>query len=276
MAIDALPEAANEEIRKWAVIFDFDTDSCYPSAAISPTGEINPGLDPGGIDWSLVSECRAPSQLQNSNTYHRAASIRNGGTLFVVRMYALYFMKDRDSPVGNIFGHTHDWEFALVWLTNGQLTHAAVSAHTGVDMKRVGELSFDPGAPNSVKVVYHKNSATTHCMRFAGDNEQAENESGRWITPTIVDWHSMIGNRVSNQDLRTLLNTHSFGEADCSVNDTNFPFRISQEVPNGYPSADEWKVAATRIPVPVDVVSRVAKHEVPIRTASTVVKPSPK
>jgi hypothetical protein len=234
-----------------------------------------------------VSACRAASQLQNSNTYHRAASIRKNGALFVVRMYALYFMKDRDSAVGNIFGHRHDWEFALVWLTNGVLTHAAASAHTGVDLKSVNELHFDAAAPNSVKVVYHKNSVTTHCMRFAGDNEQAENEAGKWITPTIVDWHSMSGSGVSNETLRTLLNTHSFGEADCSVNDTNFPFRICQQVPDGYPSADEWKVAANSIPpevashvvpktVPIGVANEVAPKGIPKNITSKWVGPKPK
>jgi hypothetical protein len=116
--------------------------------------------------------------------------------------------------------------------------------------------------------VYHKNGPTTHCMRFAGDGETPENESGRWITPTIVDWHSMTGNGVSNETLRTLLNTHSFGEADCSVNDKNFPFRICQEVPDGYPSADEWKIAANSIPI--DVASQYVPKHVPIEAASTV------
>jgi hypothetical protein len=271
MAVDALPESSTEESRKWAVVFDFDTDSCYPSAAISPTGEINEGLSVTGWDPSFVDGCRAVSQLSNSNTYHRAASIRKDGALFVVRMYALYFLKDKDVPTWQpqgLLGHRHDWEYALVWLTNGVLTHATVSTHQGSETKAISDLHFDAGAPNSVRVVYHKNSVTTHCMRFAGENEQAENEAGRWITPTIVDWHSMTGNGVSNENLRSLLNTHSFGEADCSVNDTNFPFRISQEVPDGYPSADEWKAAANR--VPIEVVSEPAHKTVPIGAVSEV------
>jgi hypothetical protein len=105
-------------------------------------------------------------------------------------------------------------------------------------------------------------------MRFAGDNEQAENETGKWITPTIVDWHSMSGSSASNEKLRTLLNTSNFGEADCSVNDKNFPFRISQEVPASYPSAEEWKAAANS--VPLDVASHVVPKSVPLRVASEV------
>ena len=81
-------------------------------------------------------------------------------------------------------------------------------------------------------------------MRFAKDNEQAENHLGRWLTPTIVDWHTMESITLSNQDLRKLLNEHDFGHANCSFNDDNFPGKVSHSPPEGYPSRNEWKVAA--------------------------------
>ena len=187
--LEKLPEAAGEEAKKWAVVFDFDTDSCYPSPAISASGQLNPGLSVTGIDTSFVSGCRDARQLENSNTYHRAASIRKDGKLYVVHMYALYFMKDKDLPLNQAEGaggHRHDWEFALVWMENGVLTHASYSAHGGVTTHAAATLHLDSGARDHVKIVYHKNSISTHAMRFADANEQAENDQPQWVTPTIV------------------------------------------------------------------------------------------
>ena len=78
-ATDALPEALDSQIRRLAVVFDFDTDSCYPSPAISQSGQVNGGMGVTQIDTSFVSGCRDTSQLNNSNTYHRLASITKNG-----------------------------------------------------------------------------------------------------------------------------------------------------------------------------------------------------
>jgi Necrosis inducing protein (NPP1) len=251
-AAGALPEAASEAVRKWAVVFDFDTDSCYPSPAVTSGGQVSQGLGVTGMDTSFVAGCRNSSQLSNSNTYHRAASISKNGKLYVVRMYALYFLKDKDLPLGQIEGlggHRHDWEFALVWATNGVMTHASFSSHGHVTTKKASELNFDAAYPGSVKIVYHKDGGSTHAMRFAAANEAAENDLHRWVTPAIVDWRSMQAAGVSNKVLRALLNSHDFGHANCSVNDSNFPIEISKSPPGGYPGGEEWKVAAKRIPI---------------------------
>src|SRR5688572_27325385 len=58
--LDKLPEAATAEAKALAVVFDFDTDSCYPSPAVSIKGEMNGGLKPTG---SLTGECRGEAQL---------------------------------------------------------------------------------------------------------------------------------------------------------------------------------------------------------------------
>jgi hypothetical protein len=131
------------------------------------------------------------------------------------------------------------------------LTHASYSAHGGVTTTPASGLSFDPDAPDHVKVVYHKNSVSTHAMRFADANEQAENDQRRWLTPTIVDWRSMRSATVSNATLRDLLNAHPFGEANCSVNDNVFPLEIGKSPPAGYPTAEEWKRAAHGIPIEI-------------------------
>jgi hypothetical protein len=244
-ALDKIPELSDPQTRRLGVVFDFDTDSCYPSPAISPSGEVNGGMSVTQIDTSYVKGCREPSQLENSNTYHRRAVIIKNGVTYEVRMYALYFMKDKDLPLNQAeggAGHRHDWEFALVWATNGTLTHASYSAHGHVTTKSVRDLSFDGWCPECTKIVYHKNGGSTHSMRFAGTNEPPENDLHRWITPTVVDWHRLPA------PIRAKLNTHDFGQADCSVNDKHFPNEIGKSPPGDYPSGAEWRVAALSNP----------------------------
>ena len=93
-----LPEASDAQMRRFAVFFDFDTDSCYPSPAISPTGVINGGMSVTQIDTSYVKGCRERAQLDDSNTYYRRAVIMKNGVTYSVHMYALYFMKDKSLP----------------------------------------------------------------------------------------------------------------------------------------------------------------------------------
>ena len=241
---EKLPEAASDEAKQLAVVFDFDTDSCYPSPAVSRTGELNDGLRPTG---RITGECRGKEQLDNSNTYYRKASIRKGDVEYAVHMYALYFRKDQWAPVTPVpAGHRHDWEFALVWTTNGKLTHASYSAHGKVTTERAGRLHFDEGKRDIVKIVYHKDDVRTHAFRFAKENEEAENHLRRWITPTLVDWHAMKSDSVSNEELRKKFNEHDFGEANCSFNDNNFPNEIAKNPPEGYPSGEEWRREAAK------------------------------
>jgi hypothetical protein len=271
-AIDGLPEATDPLTRRFAVVFDFDTDSCYPSPAISPAGQVNPGLSVTGPDASFVSGCRSPAQLTNSNTYHRRAVIKKGGVTYEVRMYALYFMKDKDTPfwqAEGVFGHRHDWEFALVWITDGRLTHASYSAHGRVTTKAISDLSFDGWCPECVKVVYHKDGGSTHAMRFAGTNEPPENDTGKWLTPALVDWYGMPVH------LQTALNTFDFGHSNCSVCDRNFPYELRKGPPPGYPNKDEWQAAAGKNPSMlrpgIDVLKQSVEHD----KATVEEKPDP-
>jgi hypothetical protein len=216
------------EAQKIAVVFDFDTDSCYPSAAVSDQRVVNPGLSVN--DWGITSGCRQGGQLENAKTYYRKASLGD----YSVHMYALYFMKDKVAETAS--GHRHDWEFALVWTTNGVITHASYSAHGNVNTDSITNLDQDPDT--HVKIVYHHDGGLTHAMRFAGENEQAENHLGRWLTPTLVEWDRMT------EELHHIFNTHDFGAANCSFNNHNFPEEIAKSPPPGYPSGAEWAAAA--------------------------------
>lgn len=126
-----LLEAASEDAKKWAVVFDFDTDSCYPAPAVSREGKMNGGLKDSG---HITGECRQMDQFKNANTYYRMASIEKGGVKYSVHMYALYFEKDQAASYTHL-GHRHDWEYALVWTKDGRLTHASFSAHGGTITK---------------------------------------------------------------------------------------------------------------------------------------------
>ncbi len=155
--MNKLPESSDDDATKWAVVFDFDKDSCYPSPAISPDGTMNPGLDAQA--WtSITDKCRRTEQLGNSNTYYRKASVPKGGTIYSVRMYALYFMKDKTVYGAVEAGHRHDWEFALVWTIGDAMTHVSISHHGKVTTKPKDHVSFE-GA--NAKVVYHKDNLST-------------------------------------------------------------------------------------------------------------------
>jgi hypothetical protein len=224
-----------------APVFDFDTDSCYPSPAVFNDGRVNPGLEEQAS--GVTSGCRDASQLENSNTYYRKAAITENGVVFAVHMYALYFMKDKliDAAV-DAAAHRHDWEFALVWTTDGVLTHVSYSRHGGVTTEPKSQVAFEGG---HAKIVYHKDDGITHAFRLGGSNEQAENHLGRWITPDIVDWTTMHGSQASNETLQQALDAYDFGEANCGVNDNDFPWELAKEPPGGYPSGAKWKQAAT-------------------------------
>ncbi|SOE23522.1 Necrosis inducing protein (NPP1) [Spirosomataceae bacterium TFI 002] len=230
-----LPENASEKVKKWAVVFDFDRYACYPSAAISPDGRKNEGLAPKGL---RTGNCREIVQLENANTFCRTQSITRDNVTYEVIMYALYFEKDQYmpwSPFELKGSHRHDWEYASVWLQDGRLTHATYSAHS-----RDGEslptstLHFDSGMENHVKVVYHQDGVSTHCMRFAKENEKAQNELGKWITPKLVEWDLMSKEQQS-------LMSGSWGKAHPPFIDKNFYREIEKYVPPGYPLRAEWE-----------------------------------
>lgn len=243
--VKGLPQAAPSGAMKWAVVFDFDTDSCYPAPAVSPDGVMNGGLRPSG---HITGQCRRIETFKNANTYHRGAAIEKDGVKFGVHMYALYFQKDQWqdwTPRGgpNLNSHRHDWEYALVWTKDGTMTHASFSSHGGLTTKAIEDLNFDRGKPDTVKAVYHKDGVATHCFRPAKANEAPENELREWVTPALVDWGMMKSDKVSNEVLRMKFNAHDFGAANCPFNDKNFRKEIAKKPPPGYPRSDEWKEA---------------------------------
>lgn len=218
-------------------VFDFDTDGCLPSAGISRTGVQNGGLNPSG---SITGGCRATNFLDYSNTLHRHACIASGGDTYCGHFYALYFLKDQISALGG--GHRHDWEYAAVWTKNGAVTHAGYSAHGDLNNAAIGTLDQQNG---HVKIVYHKDGALTHAMRFASTGELAENSYGSFVTPLIISWYELKGDGVSNATMRARLNSFDYGSASIPLKDSNFLSNLNTYRPAGYPAFTQASIDAS-------------------------------
>jgi hypothetical protein len=223
-----LPENASDLARKYAVLFDFDDDCCYPSPALYEGRGINPGLQ----DKDDADGCREKHQLENANTYCRVRTLEYEGDTYQFIMYALYFPKD-PAETG---GHRNDWEWAGVWLKNGKLEYASYSAHGDAgDTKRIDDLFTDD--KNHVKVVYHKEALFTRSMRFAHEDELKSRE---WTTPALVEWDLM------SQEDKDLLENYNFGSAHFPLEDGNFFKLIGQYDPGinkgfWYTFGDYWE-----------------------------------
>ncbi|MFE8073370.1 NPP1 family protein [Marinobacteraceae bacterium S3BR75-40.1] len=233
----ALP--TNGVINNTQPVFDFDGDGCLPSAGISRWGKQNGGLKTSG---KITGDCRSGNFLLTSNTMHRYVCKTSGGDQYCGHIYALYFEKDQvfDYLGG---GHRHDWEHAAVWTKNGVVTHGSYSAHGGQTTKPASELPFQNG---HLKIVYHKDGLLTHAFRFAKSNEYAENPYGAFLTPTIVSWYAMVGDGLSNAEMRARLNSFDYGSANLPIKDSNFLNNINAGKPAGYPTFTSADVTASQ------------------------------
>ncbi|KHN54647.1 NPP1 family protein [Pectobacterium fontis] len=225
-----------------APIFDFDKDSCLPSAGISRGGAQNRGLKPTG---GLTGGCRWSTFTDMSNTLHRYACIDSAGARYCGHFYALYFQKDQilNKLPGIGTGHKHDWEQVAVWTRNGTVTHGSFSAHGKMTTELASKLEKQD---KHLKFVYHKDGVLTHAFRFAKKNEQAENPLGKFVTPDIISWYSMVGDGISNEELRHRLNTFDYGSASIPLKDSNFLTNLNKNRPGGYPEFTPASVTAAR------------------------------
>lgn len=172
----ALPQRATADDLRWQPSLDFDTDGCYNVPAIDAEGNVAEGLP---YEWvGLSSDCRDESDLDNNNVYSRQRC--NSG--WCVYLYGYYF--EKDVPVANFFGggHRHDWEHIAVWVSTetGRAEYVGASQHGNYELKPAADVRWDGDHP---KIVYHKDGASTHCFRFAGEaDENIENHKGVWVS----------------------------------------------------------------------------------------------
>jgi hypothetical protein len=216
----ALPAGADELEQTFQPAYDYDTDGCYPTAAIGPDGTINGGLEPSG---ALNGECRDSWDLDSTNGYSRAAC--NNGWCAI--MYGLYFEKDQAVEGSGLGGHRHDWEHVVVWVENDQARYVATSAHGDFNVYAGDEIQWDGTHP---KIVYHKDGISTHAFRPAGTgDEPPENHYGTWQYPALVGWNGYP------DGLRDILSTADFGSATFGLSDGNFSSHLAGAMPEGIP-----------------------------------------
>ena len=240
--LDRLDEAASQDAIDLAPVFLFTRVGCLPSPAISNTGVQNGGLKASG---SQTGGCQRPAQLMptdsksGSNTYYRKQCVAEGASNYCAHMYALYFMKDQTNQ--GIGGHRHEWEYSIIWTTNGAMTHGAHSYQNTVKLSEASNLTLG-GANNKHPIfVYDQIGKTTHAMYFypRETNNKIYNQTP--VTPTIVDWHQMKGHgQITNELLRYKFNAYDYEAARCSFNDNNFVSQITKAIPPGYPKKEKW------------------------------------
>ena len=217
-----LPQNADGWEQSFSPAYDYDTDGCYATAAISPDGTLNPGLKLGG---DVNGHCHDPAQLQNSNTYSREKC--NNGWCAV--MYASYFEKDQATLGPAAIGHTHDWEHVVVWINiaENQVDYVSTSQHSTWKWYPRSQVPFAGTHP---KVVYNKDGASTHFFRIANNNDEPpENFTHQWYYPPLVGWNGYP------DGLRDKLMNADFGSATIKINDANFNYGLSHSMPTGIP-----------------------------------------
>ncbi|KAI1656525.1 secreted protein [Daldinia decipiens] len=197
--VKPLPERATEDDKKWQPVADFDTDSCYNTAVISPNGQINPGMD---HNYSGPSEhCRDSARLDNNNVYSRKRC-NNGWCAFI---YDYYFEKDVAVPyVADVGGHRNEWEHVIVFVKDGKAEYVAAGSHGDFDTRKAEDVRWED--ETHPKVVYHKQGGSTHGWRFAReDDDRIENERGVWFKGPLVSY-----NGFPSKELRDKLMSHDF------------------------------------------------------------------
>jgi hypothetical protein len=179
-----LPANASTFQNKYMPLFDYDSDSCFPAAAVDANGNLNGGLNNSG---SLTGGCRT-GHLGKANTYSQS-QCKNGWCAYV---YTLYFEKDQCDPTGiTDCGHRHDWESVVVFQKQGEERprYLSASRHGGYSTHPINEVPMDG---NRVKIVYHKDGASTHAFRFAKwDETPVAWGDGGWDRPALVTMENM-------------------------------------------------------------------------------------
>ncbi|MEV5341554.1 NPP1 family protein [Streptomyces sp. NPDC052676] len=214
----ALPANAEAAERAYQPAFDYDTDGCYPTPAISADGTVNGGLAPTG---ALNGNCRDAFDLDNTNSYSRY-KCNNGWCAY---LYGLYFEKDQALPGTSLGGHRHDWEHVVVWVQSGQVRYVATSNHGSFTVTAASQVRFDG---THAKVIYHKDGVGTHCFRLANaGDEPPENHKGTWQYPPLVGWNGYPAG------VREKLSAYDFGSAHFGLKDASFANHLASAKPSG-------------------------------------------
>jgi hypothetical protein len=228
-ALDDTLGKASHLVQRYHPVLDFDTDGCYPASAISRSGRLNPGLKTSG---KITGKCRNSEFMVNSNTYHRGEQRTQGASVYEAHMFEVYFEKDQ---LFDYFGggHRHDVETVLMFFKDEQPMAVGTSAHGDYEMRSWDSVPKEGDHP---KVVYHKHGVRTHALRFAKmPVEVAENRYGRFVLPPLASWLDMVGDGLSNAEMKSRLETSNFGSASFKLRDSRFAREFNDHCPEGFP-----------------------------------------
>ena len=104
----------------------------------------------------------------------------------------------------------------------------AASAHGKYQFKETGQYRTDIDS-NHAKMVYHKDGASTHCFRFANqDDDKVENHTGQWFYGGLIDYYTGF----PNESVRNKLVSADFGSAVIGFKDSGFEGNLIKARPN--------------------------------------------
>ncbi|KAK2022092.1 necrosis inducing protein [Colletotrichum zoysiae] len=178
-------------------------NGCVPFPAVDAAGNTGGGLKTSG---SSNGGCSSST----GQVYARGASY-NG--LYAI-MYSYYMPKDSPSP-GT--GHRHDWENAVVWLSDmsesATVVGVAASAHGKYDVKTSG---VDFTGVTHPRIGYESFWPLNHQMIFTSTTGGQQ---------PLIAWESLT------DAARTALQNTDFGSANVPMKDGSFTNNLADAAP---------------------------------------------
>jgi hypothetical protein len=184
-------------------------DGCVPFPAVDRDGRLGSGLKNSG---AMNGRCSSsPGQVYVRGGTH------NG--LFAI-MYAWYFPKDMNVDGPGNFGHRHDWENIVVFLSeqgpNARIKGISYSSHSGY-IQRAGSYDLDGSRP---KVKYHREGGIkNHSVDSTGTKGGAQ---------AMINWAQLPAKA------RDALNRADYGSANCPFKDSNFSSKLKSAFADKY------------------------------------------
>ncbi|KAJ6055924.1 hypothetical protein N7444_005022 [Penicillium canescens] len=219
---------------KFQPVIDFDTESCYNTAAVGTNGQVNDGIAPSvapppvPTHWLFTSNnteedrilpnlrgCREKDRLDHGQVYVRERC--NHG--WCAYLYGYYFEAD----LGWLEAHKHDWEHIIVWTLNDNIFFVSWSAHGKYTTHHQSAVLFEG---THAKMVYHLGGVGTHSFRKAeAKDDHVENHTGQWVKSPLVSLEKLDCDIV-----RKLLN-NNWGSAVSDLKKDRFGSQLDKWMP---------------------------------------------
>ncbi|GMF39585.1 unnamed protein product [Phytophthora lilii] len=128
-------------------------DEVQPFAQPVPTTDAQKAAVNKVLEWGGAQNLRCKGSPFGSQVYARSAWVENKWAI----MYAWYFPKGTAPLNFGFFGHRHNWEIAIVWLTNptanSTILGVSLSAAIGWSKEAPPKEKYLDG--DSLKVAYY-------------------------------------------------------------------------------------------------------------------------